>query len=492
MRHDETIPSFGVGCGNLHLRRGTVSFLFSEAPTRVNFTHTSDECVRTELNATLAAALTTLGYEQRAALILHYISGYSHAEVASFLGLTATTVNNRLHAARKALKKELLSMVEDDVRSLGASGDKSFARRVIENVMRLTYEPSGGRGMFTPFCGALLAVMKRLGIRTDYDSIAGASGAAFRMVWKDGWQLDNSSVMHMDVSPFEPIQRAFDALGYEYSLRMCEGFAGVWPVDSAVNARFSVSLSPGRDRAIAEIKASIDSGIPVVAWGIVGPPEPCVLTGYDDGGNVIIGTSYFQDDAAWRGDASPDVAGYFRKAGWFDAMLGYIIIGGKKRAPEQRQLYVDSLKYAVRLARTVTVNDRHGGLAAFDAFAAQLATDDLSDLDLPAMWNRFTSYLDALIMPYERGSAAAYLRRIAVDVPDWAPELERAAAFYSLVERSGGTPWKHLRMNDDGARKFADRPLRQLLAADVTQAREHEEQAVALIETLLCRIGACR
>ncbi|MGE5560606.1 MAG: hypothetical protein ACM3XN_06085, partial [Chloroflexota bacterium] len=40
IRHDETIPSFGVGCGNLHLRRGTVSFLFSEAPTRVNFTHT--------------------------------------------------------------------------------------------------------------------------------------------------------------------------------------------------------------------------------------------------------------------------------------------------------------------------------------------------------------------------------------------------------------------------------------------------------------------
>ncbi|MGE5578769.1 MAG: sigma-70 family RNA polymerase sigma factor [Bacillota bacterium] len=453
----------------------------------------NDEYERVELNAVIAAAMDTLGDEQRTVLILHYISGYSHVEIASFLGLTATTVNNRLHSARAALKKELLSMVEDKVRNLGASGDKSLARRVIEDVMRLTYEPSGGRGMFTPFCGAVLAVMKRLGVRTDYDFIAATSGAAFRMVWKDGWHLDNSRVMYMDASPFEPVQRAFDALGYEYSLRMGKGFAGVWPVDSAVNARFSVSLSPERDQAVEEIKASIDNGIPVIAWGIVGPPEPCVLTGYDDGGNIIIGTSYFQDDSAWRGDVTSDVAGYFRKAGWFDAMLAYIIIGQKKRVPENQQLYLDSLRRAVRVARAATVNDRHGGLAAFDALAAQLAADDLSGLDLPALWNCFTSYLDALIMPHERGSAAAYLRRIAADVPDWAPELERAAAFYSLVERSGKTPWKHLRMNDDGARKFADRSLRRLLANDVTEAREHEEQAVALIESLLgrcsCELG---
>jgi hypothetical protein len=44
-------------------------------------------------------------------------------------------------------------------------------------------------------------------------------------------------------------------------------------------------------------------------------------------------------------------------------------------------------------------------------------------------------------------------------------------------------------MDDDGARKFADRALRRLLADDVTQAREHEEQAVTLIEGLLSRIG---
>ncbi|MGE5578768.1 MAG: hypothetical protein ACM3WU_01890 [Bacillota bacterium] len=380
-------------------------------------------------------------------------------------------------------------MVGNNTRDLSVSGNNTLARRVINDVMRLTYELNGGRGMHTPMCGALLAVMKRLGVETDYDFIACTSGAAFRMVWKDGWYPDNSSVMYMDEGLLEPVQQAFDALGYEYAVRMCNGFDAVFPVDQKTLARFPDTLCQDRAQAVAEIRKSIDDGIPVIAWGIVGPPEPCILTGYDNGGEVIIGTSYFQDDSAWRGDAITDTTGYFRKADWFRAMLGYIIIGPRKPAPGRRQLYLKSLRRAVSLARAASVNDRHAGLAAYDVLASQLASEDMANLGLPALWERFMSYIDALIMPYERGSAAAYLRRMALDEPDWAPELERAAVLYSRVEKAGDEPLTYVKMNNEGARKFADVALRRILADQLIQAREDDEQAIALIESLLSRIG---
>lgn len=34
---------------------------------------------------------------------------------------------------------------------------------------------------------------------------------------------------------------------------------------------------------------------PVIAIGVVGPPEPCIVAGYDKGGEVLIGWSFFQD-----------------------------------------------------------------------------------------------------------------------------------------------------------------------------------------------------
>ncbi|HXT38184.1 MAG TPA: sigma-70 family RNA polymerase sigma factor, partial [Chloroflexota bacterium] len=54
------------------------------------------------------AAIRSLPEPQREVAMLFFIKDYSHREIASFLGLPATTVNNRLHAARKALRVRLV------------------------------------------------------------------------------------------------------------------------------------------------------------------------------------------------------------------------------------------------------------------------------------------------------------------------------------------------------------------------------------------------
>ena len=47
---------------------------------------------------------------------------------------------------------------------------------------------------------------------------------------------------------------------------------------------------------ISFIKAKIDSGFPCIALGIIGPPEACIITGYRNNGDVLLGWNFFQDN----------------------------------------------------------------------------------------------------------------------------------------------------------------------------------------------------
>jgi RNA polymerase sigma-70 factor (ECF subfamily) len=63
-------------------------------------------------------ALQTLTEASRLAVILHYVNGYSHAEVAGFLGTTTGAVKTRLNRARMRLRKEMIEMVGKKIRKV--------------------------------------------------------------------------------------------------------------------------------------------------------------------------------------------------------------------------------------------------------------------------------------------------------------------------------------------------------------------------------------
>ena len=71
---------------------------------------------RRELKEQVRRALDVLNEKNRLAVTLHYINGYSHKEIANFLDVPVTTIEGRLHRAKKKLRKELLPMVEKDFR----------------------------------------------------------------------------------------------------------------------------------------------------------------------------------------------------------------------------------------------------------------------------------------------------------------------------------------------------------------------------------------
>jgi len=61
-------------------------------------------------------ALDTLPDASRLAVILHYVNGYSHSEVAEFLGTTEGAVKTRVSRAKRRLREEMAGMVEETLK----------------------------------------------------------------------------------------------------------------------------------------------------------------------------------------------------------------------------------------------------------------------------------------------------------------------------------------------------------------------------------------
>jgi len=356
-------------------------------------------------------------------------------------------------------------------------------RRILEGVPKIGYGSSSFMKC-TTFGAALESVMNFLGVQVNYEYIMFTSGAAFHQTWKDGWFPGNSSILTMCEDPFEPIHRGMNAVGHEHIIRMCSGVDNFGVKASARKSAYVTGAPADEATATTEIVSSIDKGIPVLAIGVIDVPEWCIIAGYDNRGDTLFGWSYFQDNPQVKKDPN----GYFMKSGWFKDTQGYVLVGGKKVVPPMRQLCIDTLRFAVRIARTPVVNGDHSGLQAYVAWANQLANDSFEGLDMPAIWERFTAYLDGLIMPDERKMASRFLRRVAKEEPDIAVDLEKAADLWQQEADHSGLWQQHVKQNSEGAQKFADIRVRRILADQLLRCRELGEQATKVIESLLARI----
>jgi len=95
-------------------RLNTVSLeLESDVVNIIDVSPTPSEVVESkELQNVVQDAIAKLPEPNRLAITLYYMDGLSVQEVSDFLNVPAGTVKSRLHNARKQLKGELISMVE--------------------------------------------------------------------------------------------------------------------------------------------------------------------------------------------------------------------------------------------------------------------------------------------------------------------------------------------------------------------------------------------
>jgi RNA polymerase sigma factor (sigma-70 family) len=434
--------------------------------------------------------------KERIETTLFYMDGYSLAEVGNFLEVSPNTVKGSLHSARKKLKERMIDMVEKTLKSHAPGNEfNNRVRSVLEKVPRVSYQLHMGRdesGLRRcpesfPFPSCLrssleymdddmgyteiMVANKEWRLDTAYVYLMGTTGGAFRLSWKPGWYMGNPSFSLMSDKPLDPYRRGLKSVGYSYEILEKD--------DSLFTEKHL------RDLIMKSIQKK---GRPVIANGVVGPPVDCILTGFDDEGEVLIGWSYFQRTKEFSEDVEFEPSGYFRKRNWFKDVFRLIVLGEKKRRPPFKRTYKDALSWAVKLALTPVVQgDCASGLAAYDAWARAISQDDeFTDKKVKELHHRYHVHTDASGTIAEgRWYAFQFLQKIMNDVDCPKSEISEAAKCYDAEHTLMWQLWGLVGGPGASVKKaklFKEREVRQKSAEIILQARDQDKKAINFLE----------
>lgn len=324
----------------------------------------------------------------------------------------------------------------------------------------------------TPFPACLKACANYLGIDVTYDYVMAASGAAFRLTWDErGWNLGNVDAVFTYDEPERVFRQGIEALGCSYRFLGRDG-------------------STQKSDFIAFIKSQIDQGNPVIALGIIGPPEACIITGYRNNGEILLGWNFFQDNPEFNRGVTFNESGYFITDSWWDnpETLGVMAlepVDGKRA----------EVKTILKNAIDAMTGRKHGvfakGLLAYDAWIKAVENDsDFSEnLILPLLAERLFTHGDAIdCITDGRHNAAIFLKKAAAQMPELKQLFEQAAASFmkvyslhtKLFEAVGG--WER---GETQMRNFAKPEVRKTTAALIRQAKEHDEKAFGVLQQLV-------
>ncbi len=357
-------------------------------------------------------------------------------------------------------------------------------RRVLDGVMRVGFYNGGNQcPEDIPFPSCLAAVLRYLGEDFPWEPIRahnmdwrlnmanvhllGVTGMAFGLLWREGWHPDNADMMFV-ADPREVIDRAFRSVGYEYELVMKTGEAD----DEQIFRE--------------KIKRSVQEGHPVLGFGVLGPPECSLITGYDDDGEILIGWNFFQDVPEFNAGVTFEPSGYFRKRDWCRDTMSLILVGDKVAGHERHHTSREVLRWALHVARTPELFGRYSGLAAYDAWIRQIGNDaDFATDDRDLLFQRHDVHNSAVGIVAEcRSWAHSFLLDMAGKEPGMAEHLTAAAACYQQEHDLMWKVWGLVGGNGqpEAFLKFADPQIRQQIIAVVAQARQLDEQAAGHLE----------
>jgi hypothetical protein len=231
----------------------------------------------------------------------------------------------------------------------------------------------------------------------------------------------------------------------------------------------------------------------VLAFGVIGPPEPSIITGYDEGGDVLIGWSFFQSFPDFAGGVAYEPSGYFRKCDWFKDTDCLCLIGQKQTRPDFGKVCREALQWALHVTRTPLVySDRFNGLAAYDAWAERITHDsDFLSGDEATLRARFDIHNNAVGAVAEARWYGSQFLLQAVDFLPWQmaePVLHAAACYagehelmWKLWDLAGGNG------NPDGWKALTVPAVRPQMAEVILQSRAKYAEAADHIERALAK-----
>lgn len=324
----------------------------------------------------------------------------------------------------------------------------------------------------TPFPICLKAVSDYLGEDVDYSFMMASSGAAFRLAWnRTKWDLSNVDIYHTFEESNDVYRLGALALGREFE------FLGR-------------KKETKKEEFIRFIKKHIDEGYPCIALGIIGPPEACIITGYREEGEVLLGWNFFQNDPDFATDVEIDESGYFISKKWWEntdtqAVMCMGPIVGEQIS--ERQI----LEHAVRALSAREEGNYSKGIAAYKAWRDMISDNSHFHVEdnYSILFEKFLCQNDAMQSLWDgRGKAAEYFRRLGDMQKQRKKEyLEIADEFTKTGKYAGQMisllgSWDNM---DGMLRNLADVNIRKQLCEQITAAEKADRNALEKLKLVL-------
>ena len=339
---------------------------------------------------------------------------------------------------------------------------------ILYGVPKVAYGQDG----CTPFPMCIRSCGTYLGCAVDYTRAMAESGAAFRLTWDtacwNGGNVDAILTFDDPVKVFRCGMRAMER-----------------------NLKF-LSRTPDtkKEDFTAFVRREIDAGNPVIALGIIGPPEACIITGYREEGRILLGWNVFQEYPEYQANVRFEKNGYFITDVWWENPDTTALIAAGPDALQPLTLG-EVLQNAAEVLEGHMYGTYAKGTLAYDAWKNALLCDrDFpEDAVMPLLVERMMCHGDAMdCLSDGRWHAAKYLYRLAEQYPAAASKLKTAA---KEMEGISEILWKEMipvlggwEREENQMRRLAKPENRRLLAGQIERMKAHDERAYACIREL--------
>ncbi len=336
----------------------------------------------------------------------------------------------------------------------------------------------------TPFCAAMKACLNYMGQQIDYAYVMAITGAAFRLRWNvEYWDGGNVDIMNIYEDRFEAFRRAFAAAGRSYRLLKRE--------DS------------NKEEFIRFIKNELEEGRPVIAFGIIGPPEACLITGYRENGDQLLGWNCFQENQEFAKNVTQDESGYFVTDGWWEneCTVALIAVGERQEAlASHKEILTNALQILTKEQvmfydpENKSTTEYAGGQRAYECWARKIGDDKEfpGGAILPILYERLVCQNDAVVMLSEgRFYAATYLEQVAREEPQVEKECKSAAEYLRRAAELGlkmGEVVGGFIQDEERIQHFAKPEIRKELVTLIHKAQGFEAEAVKVIEEIVKKL----
>lgn len=354
-------------------------------------------------------------------------------------------------------------IASEEKRSDGLMMEQNEKSTVLYGIRRVEHGAYGSDTMF-PIC--VKAVSEYLGDDVSYAYIMAATGAAFRLVWnEETWDLSNVDIYHAYWESNDIYLYGAKALGREYS------FLG--RDEHTTKAEFT-----------AYIKAAVAKGYPVIALGIIGPPEPCIVAGYEDSGDVVMGWNFFQNDSEFASSVRTADNGYFLCDTWWEntdtqAVMQFGAVNGERAQPK------DIVRMAAGIMEARKESSYAKGICAYDAWKEMLLDEKWfeNNAAYDGLFEKLLVQNDAMVCIQDgRKWGAKFFEEISAECGEQGAAIcaDISRHFHQVSALAGEMmaligDWNDM---ESMLKNFANRAVREKISALIDAAKAEDQKAL--------------